>query len=76
MNCLKCKGVMKSDFTTFTLDTGECCIVIRHVPCLKCNACGEVIYTAEVSENLERIVKSSKQALTEVAVVKYTEAVA
>ena len=76
MKCLKCNGEMKQGSTTFTLDTGECCIVIRGVPCLKCDECGEIIYSAEVSDNIERIVKTAKQALTEVAVVKYSQAVA
>ena len=37
---------------------------------------GEIAYSGEVTENLEKIVRAAKQALTEVAVVKYPDAVA
>lgn len=76
MKCLKCKGEMRQGFTTFVADTEDCCIVVRRVPCWTCADCGEVIYSAEVSANLEKIVSAAKKVLTEVAVVKYSEAVA
>ena len=76
MKCFKCKGEMREAVTTFVADTDDNCIVVRRVPCLMCDSCGEIAYTAEVSENLEKIVNAAKQALTEVAVVKYPEAVA
>ncbi len=76
MKCFKCKGEMRPAYTTFVTDTESSCIVVRRVPCMQCDSCGEVAYTGEVAENLEKIVKTAKQALTEVAVVKYPEAVA
>ena len=76
MKCFKCKGEMRPAFTTFVTDTDDSCIVVRHVPCLQCDVCGEVAYTGEVAENLEKIVNAAKGTLTEVAVVKYSAAVA
>jgi YgiT-type zinc finger domain-containing protein len=76
MKCFKCKGEMRQGFTTYVTDTDDSCIVVRHVPCLQCENCGEVAYTGDVAENLEKIVKAAKQTLTEVAVVKYPGAVA
>lgn len=76
MKCFKCKGEMRQGFTTFVSDSENSCIVVRHVPCLQCEACGEIAYSGEVAENLERIVNTAKLALTEVAVVKYPDAVA
>ena len=67
---------MREGFTTFVTDTDDCCIVVRHVPCLQCNDCGEVAYTGDVAQNLEKIVNAAKETLTEVAVVKYPGAVA
>ena len=66
---------MREGVTIFIADTDNCCVV-RHVPCLQCDACGEIAYTVDVAEQLESIVKSAKQALTEVAVVNYPGAVA
>ena len=76
MKCFKCRGEMRQGYTTFVTDQDDSCIVVRRVPCMQCDSCGEVAYTGEVAENLEKIVKTAKQALTEVAVVKYPEAVA
>lgn len=76
MKCFKCKGEMCESLTTFVTDTDKSCIVVRRVPCLQCDECGEIAYTGEVAENLEKIVNTAKQALTEVAVLKYPEAVA
>ena len=76
MKCFKCKGEMREGFTTFVTDTDDCCIVVRRVPCLQCDDCGEVAYTGDVADNLEKIVNSAKETLTEVAVVKYPGAVA
>ena len=67
---------MREGFTTFVTDTDDCCIVVRRVPCLQCDDCGEVAYTGDVADNLEKIVNSAKETLTEVAVVKYPGAVA
>ena len=67
---------MNPDVTTFVTDTDDSCIVVRRVPCLQCETCGEIAYTGEVAENLEKIVKNAKQAMTEVAVLKYPDAVA
>lgn len=76
MKCFKCKGEMRQGYTTFVTDTDSSCIVVRRVPCLQCERCVEVAYVGEVAKNLEKIVKTAKQAMTEVAVVKYPEAVA
>ena len=71
-----CKGDMRECFTTFVTDSDGCSIVVRHVPCLQCDNCGETAYTGEVAGNLEKNVKVAKQTMTEVAVVKYPGAVA
>ena len=76
MKCFKCRGEMRQGYTSFVTDQDDSCVVVRHVPCMQCDTCGEVAYTGEVAENLEEIVKAAKQALIEVAVVKYPEAVA
>ena len=75
MKCFKCKGEMRHG-SPHIPHPGDSTVVVRHVPCLQCDTCGEIAYSGEVTENLEKIVKNAKQALTEVAVVKYPDAVA
>lgn len=74
MKCFKCKGIMREGLTTFVSDEDGICIVIRHVPCLLCDECGEVAYTGNVMERLQAIVKAVRAVMTSVAVVEYTEA--
>jgi hypothetical protein len=57
-------------------DIGNCVIVVKNVPCLECDQCGEVSYIGEVYEQLERIVDALRDSTMEVAVVKYSDAAA
>ena len=64
---------MKESTTTHVVDLGECLIIIRNVPCLECEMCGEIAFTNEVAGHLERIVKTCRELATEITVVNYTE---
>lgn len=74
MKCFKCKCEMREGLTTFVSDEDDFCIVIRHVPCLMCDECGEVSYSGNVMERLEQIVNSVRTAMTQIAIVEYSEA--
>ena len=67
---------MQEGTTTFVADFDDCCIVVRRVPCLKCEECGEIVYSGAVAVNLEKIVATVRNALAEVMVINYPEAVA
>ena len=60
--------------TTFTVEYNDCIIVIKNVPCFECMRCGEIIFSDEVSEKLERIVEAAKAIMQEVSVIDYTKA--
>jgi YgiT-type zinc finger domain-containing protein len=72
MTCFFCKGEMSDGLTTDLTDLNTSIIVIRNVPCHKCEQCGEVSFPLDVSERLEQIVDSLKGSVTEVAIVKYS----
>lgn len=76
MNCYLCKGTMKESKTSYVVDLDKCVIVIRNVPCLKCEQCGEIAYNDEVAQRLDEIVNSIKGLMTEVAIVEYSDSVA
>lgn len=59
--------------TTFTVEYQECIIVVRNVPCLECPICGEVTFTDEVSERLEKLVNAAKSVLQEISVIDYSK---
>ena len=53
---------MHQGHTTFVTDTRDRYITIQRVPCFRCDACGETAYTGEVAENIEKIVKATRES--------------
>lgn len=76
MKCFMCKGSLEEKSTNFIADMGTCIIIVKDVPSQVCTQCGEVSYSNEVTEQLERIVNKMKDAMTEIAVVHYSDKVA
>lgn len=76
MNCLMCKGELENKNTTFMVELDNCIIIIKNVPSQVCTQCGEVSYNDEVSKQLEKLVNSVRNAITEITVINYTEEVA
>ena len=52
MTCFFCKGEMKPDTTIHTVQLKNCVVVIKNVPCMKCEQCGEVILSADTIEKI------------------------
>lgn len=51
MNCPLCKtGVLKPGTRTNLFERGETVLVVRDVPALVCNQCGDSYYDADVTE--------------------------
>lgn len=77
MNCFMCKGKLTDKNTSFMVDLGNCIVIVKNVPSQVCDQCGEVSYSNDVARQLEKIVNAIKTtAITEIAVVNYTEKVA
>ena len=54
--CMYCKNSTTiNSTTTHVVNYKNCIIVIKNVPCLECEQCGEKYYTDEVAERLETI---------------------
>lgn len=77
MNCFMCKGDLEDKNTTFMVELDNCIIIIiKNVPSQVCKQCGEVSYSNEVAKQLEKLVNSVRNAITEITVINYTEKVA
>ena len=76
MMCFMCKGSLIDKATTFMVDVDRCIIIVKNVPSQVCNQCGDVSYNNDVAKQLEKIVNSLKESITEIAVVNYTDKVA
>ena len=70
--CMYCKNNTNvNSTTTHVVNYKDCIIVIKNVPCLECEQCGEKYYTDEVADRLERIVDMAKKLMQEVTVIDY-----
>ena len=74
MLCMKCYTEVKKGFTTSVTDLGNCLLIVRNVPCYKCEECSEVIYTGDVVKRLEQIIEQAKQFTQEISIVNYSTA--
>ena len=73
--CMFCKNnSLIESTTTHVVNYKNCIIIIRNVPCLECEQCGEKYYTDAVSAKIEKIVESAKKLKQEISVVDYTNA--
>lgn len=48
-------------------------IIIKNVPCEECEQCGEIFYTDEVAEQLEKLVEAAKSLLQDISVIDYSK---
>ena len=75
MNCFLCKGLLEDKFTTFMVDLGNCIVIVKNVPSQVCSQCGETSYNNDVARRLEKIVNDMRKAITEIAVINYSDRV-
>ena len=74
MHCFMCKGNLYELLTTYMIDLGSTIVIIKNVPSLVCEQCGEVSYSDEVAQELEKIINKVKNTTTEIAVLNYNHA--
>ena len=56
------------------VDLENCIIIVKNVPSFVCKQCGETSYSDKVAQELEKIVASMRNTLTEIAVVNFNKA--
>lgn len=76
MTCLLCKGEMQPGTTIHTVQMENCVVVIKNVPCLKCEQCGEVVLSADTVARIERILQTVEKAVAEITVVNFPDCAA
>ena len=74
MKCFLCKGTMITATTTYMTTYNNCYIIIKNVPCLKCDQCGEDYISGVTMLKIESIIERLKIMLTEIAVVDFKTA--
>lgn len=76
MKCIRCAHETYKSTTTEAIELGCGVLIIRNIPCYKCETCDEIHFTGDVIKKLEKIIASSKQHIQELSVVNYTTAAA
>mgnify|MGYP002766790607 FL=1 len=74
MKCFLCKGNMTASTTTYMTTYNNCYIIIKNVPCQKCDQCGEEYINGATMIKIETIIEKFKSMLTEIAVVDFKTA--
>lgn len=75
MNCLICKsGELFESYEPYfaKLETGY--LIIENVPCLKCNQCGEVLFSASVLAKIEDLIAAYKKVAPKISIIDYNKA--
>jgi YgiT-type zinc finger domain-containing protein len=74
MKCAICGANMTAGETMVSVDTGAGVVVVRNVPALVCDQCGEDWISDESSQQVEKIVAKAKKQKTQVEVVALAHA--
>ncbi|MBQ9210386.1 MAG: YgiT-type zinc finger protein [Clostridia bacterium] len=74
MKCMKCGMPAFTSVTSEAIELGFGLLVIRDIPCYKCEECDEIFYTGDVAQKIEEIVAEAKMLMQETRVIYYREA--
>ena len=68
MKCAFCGGNETTATTEYVEKQGNLIIVIKNVPCMKCEQCGEEFFSTEVIKAIERILDMIQNIASELTV--------
>lgn len=74
MKCMRCGNDIFESTTSEAIEMDFGLLVIRNIPCYKCEKCDEIFYTGDVVLKLEEITEKVKQLEQEVTVIDYQKA--
>lgn len=68
MKCTFCGGAEKAAVTEYIEKQDNYIIVIKNVPCMKCEQCGEEYFSTEVVRSIEKILDAIQRVASELTV--------
>lgn len=74
MKCIRCGHETYESKTTEAIELEGGVLVIRNIPCFKCETCDEIHFSGDVVKQLEKIIAFAKQHIQELSVVNYSTA--
>ena len=76
MKCKICSAELKKSKVNHIIDLDDHIIIIKAVPALVCEQCGEYFLETDIALKLEKMVENVYQNHAEVFIVKFDELVA
>ena len=74
MKCMRCGKEAYQSTTIEAIELGNGVLVIRNIPCYKCDECDEIFYTGDVVMKLEKITDTVRHLSQEVTIIDYEKA--
>ena len=74
MKCMKCGQAAYKSVTSEAIELGFGLLVIRNIPCYKCEECDEIFYTGDVVQKVESIIDEAKRLMQKIRVIEYWDA--
>ena len=68
-----CLDEQRESKTTYTFENDGCIILVRNVPCIECEMCGEIFFKGDVSQKLDEIIDNAKIIPQELAIIDYNK---
>ena len=73
MTCFACKGNVEKSTTTYMTECDGCYIIIKNVPCLKCDQCGDVVFRGSVVEKIDDILDGLEKIVSKISIIDYSK---
>ena len=74
MRCIRCGQDLYASKTTEAIELKTGVLVIRNIPCYKCDECGEIHFSGDVVQQLEKIISEVEARYQEVTILDYSGA--
>ena len=71
---MRCGKPAYKSMTSEAIELGFGLLVIRNIPCYKCEECDKIFFTGDVVQKIEEIVDEAKQLMQETRVVYFDDA--
>lgn len=71
MICTICKGSTKLQTINFPIDLENIFILVKEVPAIVCQQCGEYFLEDNIAERIEEISETTKSSNIEIEILKF-----
>ncbi len=73
MRCMKCGKPVYKSLTSEAIELGFGLLVIRDIPCYKCEECDEILYTGDVVKKIEKIIEDAKSRMEDQTILYFDD---